>query len=177
MTGSILTASGSAEVHALAESIASLRQAPGGPERLAKQLHLLTTRCRAFPEETRQLWDWFEKQQPCAAVEDLREVFEGHLALLEERIRLVNEVQSLAAERGASSQNAPLAEALSDLVAQRKRIGGIWERMNAPFPPSSEPKQTTAELLAAFERGEYETIELIIARLQAGGSLSKDDAE
>jgi len=51
------------------------------------------------------------------------------------------------------------------------------EAHERPLPASSEPKQTTAELLAAFERGEYETIESILARLQAGGPRSKDDAE
>jgi hypothetical protein len=177
MTGSILTASGSAEARALGEAITSLRQTPGGPEQLANQLDLLTARCRAFPEETRRLWDWFQAQQPCATVDDLREVFEGHLALLDERIRLVKEVQNLAAERDASSQDAPLAEALSDLAAQRSRIAGIWKRMIAPLPPSMEPEWTTADCRAALERGEYETIESIIARVEAGGPVGKDDAE
>ncbi len=177
MTGSILTASGSAEAHALEEAITSLRQTPGGPAQLAQQLDLLTTRCRAFPEETRRLWDWFEKQQPCGPTEDFAEVFEGHLRLLDERIQLVKELQSLAADGGASSQDAPLAEALNDLVAQRGRIGGIWERMNVPMPPSSEPDWTTADCRAAFERGDYETVESVLARVLAGGPISKDDAE
>ena len=175
MTGSILTTSGCAEAHALGEAIASLREAPGGPEQLAKQLDLLAARCRAFPEETRRMWDWFEKQQPCGAVEDFAGVFEGHLRLLDERIQLAKEVQSLAGENGALSQGAPLAEVLSDLTAQRNRIGGVWERMNAPVAPWSGPRETREERRAAFERGEYEDIESILARVRAGGPVSKDD--
>jgi len=181
MTGSILLASESAETHALGEAITSLRSAPGGTEQLAAQIDLLTARCQAYPVETRQLWDWFEGQEPCAMLDDLREVFEGHLDLLDERIRLVQEVQSLAAEidhsKGPSPHEAPLTEALNDLIAQRSRIGGIWKRANAPMPPSTEPQWTTADCLAAIERGEYETIESILARLQAGGPLCKEDAE
>ncbi|HBI43091.1 MAG TPA: hypothetical protein DDY78_09585 [Planctomycetales bacterium] len=181
MTGSILLASESAETHALGEAITSLRSAPGGTEQLAAQIDLLTARCQAYPVETRQLWDWFEGQEPCAMLDDLREVFEGHLALLDERIRLVQEVQSLATEigrgKGLSPHEAPLAEALGDLAAQRSRIGGIWERANAPMPPSTEPEWTTADCLAAIERGEYESAESILARLLAGGPLCKEDAE
>jgi|SRR5665213_212211 len=181
MTGSILLTSERAETHALGEAITSLRSAPDGKEQLAKQMDLLTARCQSYPAETRQLWDWFEGQEPCGMLDDLREAFEGHLDLLEERIRLIQEVQSLEAEidhnKGPSPHAAPLTEALNDLIAQQNYIAGIWERANAPFPASSEPKETPAELMAAFERGEYVTIESILARLQAGDPLTKDDAE
>jgi hypothetical protein len=178
MTGSILLASESAETRVLGEAIASLRSAPDGAEQLAKQMDLLTARCRAYPAETRQLWDWFEGQEPCGMVDDLREVFEGHLQLLDERIRLVREVESLAAEIGCGNGTAlsksALADALNDLVAQRSRIDDIWQRMNAPPGPWPGPHETREERRAAFERGEYEDIETIIARLQAGGSVSKN---
>jgi hypothetical protein len=181
MTGSILLTSESAETRVLGEAITSLRSAPGGTEELAKQMDLLTARCQSYPAETRQLWDWFEAQEFCASVDDLREVFEGHLALLDERIRLVQEVQSLAAEidrgKGPSPQGSSLTEAINDLIAQRSRIAGIWKRANSPMPPSTEPEWTTTDCRAAFERGEYETTESILARLLAGGPLCKDDAE
>ncbi len=179
MTGSILLISGSAESRALNEAIASLRTAPGGLEQLVPQIDLLTARCLAYPAETRQLWDWFEKQQPCGAVEDLAEPFEGQLRLLDERIQLVKGVQTLAAEigrrNGLSSHEAPLAEALNDLAAQRDRIAEMWERMNAPVAPWPGPHETREERRAAFERGEYEDIETILARVRAGGPVSKDD--
>ena len=143
---------------------------------------MLSDHCVIYPTETRQLWYWFERQQPCMEAGEMNEVIESHLGLIDERIRLVREVQDLTAEvgrrGGEAPQEAALAAALTDLSAQRDRIAGLLERLNAPpFPPSTEPEWTTADCRAAFERGEYETIESIIARVQAGGPVSKDEAE
>ncbi len=137
---------------------------------------MLTAYCTAYPAETRQLWDWFEAQQPCAEAGEMGEMFEGHLRLLDGRLRVVQEVQAVAAEigRGRSSHEDLLAAALADLSAQRGRIAALLERVNAPFSPPSEPLPTTAELRAAFERGEYEDIETILERVRNGGPVSKD---
>jgi hypothetical protein len=178
MTGSILLASESAETHALAEAITALRSAPGGTEELAKQIDLLTARCQSYPAETRQLWDWFEAQEPCGAAEDVSEVVEEHLRLLDERIGVVQQVQIIAAESrlltDGSSQETLLAEALSDLIAQRNPIARLWERLNAPPTIFPGPTSTRAERRAAFERGEYEDVGAILERLRNGGPLSKD---
>lgn len=178
MTENVLLLSGRAETDALGKAISALRSGPDGLEQLAPQLEMLAARCAAYPAETRQLWDWFEQQHPCGEAEEMGEMFEGHLRLLDGRLRVVQEVQALAAEvgrrRGQSPHEAPLAAALADLSAQRDRIAGLVERLNAPMPPWTGPTMTRAERLAAFERGEYEDAGTILERVRNGGPVSKD---
>jgi hypothetical protein len=178
MTESVLLQAGRAETTALGKAIAALRTAPGGREQLAQQMEMLTAHCLAYPAEMRRLWEGFEKTQPCAEVDVLVEVFERHLGLIDDRLQIVNEVRSLTAERsGARVDDAAFAQAVDDLLALRGRIAGVRDFFLRPLPPWPEPQWTTADCRAAFERGEYETIESIIARVQAGGPVCKDDAE
>lgn len=175
MTDIVLLLAGRAEVEALGKAISTVRSEPDGRDRLAAQMEILTAHCVSYPAETRRLWDWFEKQEPCLEAGEMSEVIEGHRALIDERMRLIREVHALATD-GDEARRVALAAALADLSEQRGRLAGLLERLNAPMPPLTEPEWTTADCRAAFERGEYETIESIIARVQVGGPVSKDDA-
>src|SRR5438270_10724702 len=98
MTGSVLLQAGRAEAEALGKAIASVRTAPDGLEQLAAQMEMLTARCLAYPAEVQQLWDGFERQEPCGMVDELIVVVDDYLSLLDERLKVVNQVRSLAAE-------------------------------------------------------------------------------
>ena len=172
MIENVLLLSGRAETDALGKAISALRSEPDGLEQLAPQLEMLTAHCAAYPAETRQLWDWFQSQNPCMEAGELSAVCEDHLSLLDGRIGIVREAQTLAT--GHSPHEAALAAALADLTAQRGRIAALSERLNAPPPPWTGPTMTRAEVRAAFERGEYEDVGTILQRLRNGGSLSKD---
>jgi hypothetical protein len=131
----------------------------------------LLSRCLDYGPEMDRLYRVFGREHAAWASSDLRSRLTDFLGLCDHRLAIIGQAEEFLRPWGVidDAQENRLTMARDDIAAVRRQAVGFLSWLDAP-PPPLDPEQLTATR-AAYERGEYESVEDILRRLESGGVL------
>lgn len=155
-----------------------LEKAGESAEELRRVSREMTWLLEQAVQSTCELKEEFGRRQqtPVALpVETHLEFNQELLEAVDEELRFVDQVRKLGPEMagmsGETFDSSPWVRVTDELLGLRSRITSLSEWLDSPPPPFLLPHRSAAERKAAFERGEYESMEDVLNRVRRGGPL------
>jgi hypothetical protein len=178
MTEHLLIRPRKVQTEALSEALDSLGPTGENADNLSQEVEWLIEDCVRTSGRLKAAFDRGQRRWTARPVEDIHEFYTEFLGIVDRQLRLAGRVRDRALKAAETSLDdldlKALDESILALIKLKEEVVSLCEWLIAPSPPSDEPHLSSAEIKAAFERGEYEYAGDILNRLLQGGPLIKE---
>ena len=178
MTEHLLIRPRRVQTEALSEVLDSLGPTGAKSDNFFQEVQWLIEDCLRTSGRLKSAFDRGQRRWTARPVEDIHEFYTEFLGIVDRQLQLAGRVRERALIASESSLEAidlkPLDESIQTLIKLKEAVVSLCEWLISTDPPSDEPHLSSAEIKAAFDRGEYEYAEDIYNRLRLGGPLIKE---
>jgi hypothetical protein len=178
MTENLLILSRKMQTEALSDVLDSLGPTTEDSAALSQEEQWLIEDCVRASDRLKAAFDRGQRRWTARPVEDIHEFYTEFLEVVDRQLQLAGRVRDRALKSSEISLDAfdlkPLDESIQALIQLKEAVVSLCEWLISPFPAPDEPHLSAEEMRAAFERGEYESVEDVLNRVLQGGPLVKE---